>query len=98
MIEPTDGFTDGDFEFESTLEEIDAIVEKLDRDGVGLDEAIGLFERGIKRLNAANQWLESVSGRIEELIASSTGTLRTTPLTEDDEASEDEVDESTSSN
>lgn len=73
---------EGEFEFEAALEELEDIVDRLDREGVGLDEAIALFERGIERMGAAKAWLESASGRIEELIATSTGKLETVPLDE----------------
>ncbi len=76
---------DGDVEFEATLEELEEIVSKLDREGVGLDEAVALFERGIDRLKRANAWLDSASGRVEELIATATGELETRPLADVDE-------------
>ncbi len=79
--------TDADengFEFEAALEELEDIVDRLDREGVGLDEAISLFERGIERLGSAKEWLASVSGRIEELITTSTGKFETAPLEEID--------------
>lgn len=97
MTNPKDEPGSEEFEFEISLKEIEAIVERLDRDGVGLDEAIELFERGIERLGAANQWLNSASGRVEELIAKSTGALGTTPLVESDEEGGGEGDESGSS-
>ena len=97
MTKPKDMPGSEEFEFETSLKEIEAIVEKLDRDGVGLDEAIELFERGVERLSAANQWLDAVSGRVEELVANSKGVLGTTPLVESDEGREEQVDESESS-
>lgn len=69
-----------EFEFETALRELEGIVARLDREGVGLDEAIALFEQGIERLGEARGWLETASGRVEELIASSTGKLEATPL------------------
>ena len=68
------------FEFEAAIRELEQIVARLDREGIGLDEAIALFEQGIERLGEARRWLETASGRVEELIASSTGKLKTTPL------------------
>lgn len=68
------------FEFETAIRELEQIVTRLDRDGIGLDEAIALFEQGIERLGEARRWLETASGRVEELIASSTGKLKTAPL------------------
>ena len=69
-----------EFEFEKAMRELEQIVARLDREGVGLDEAIALFEQGIERLGEARHWLETASGRVEELIASSTGRLEATPL------------------
>ena len=68
------------FEFERTVRELEEIVERLDREDIGLDEAIRLFERGIERLGEARSWLEEASGRVEELIATSTGGLEAKPL------------------
>lgn len=69
-----------EFEFEAAIRELEGIVERLDREGIGLDEAIALFEQGIERLGEARRWLETASGRVEELIASSTGRLEAKPL------------------
>ena len=71
------------FEFERTIRELEEIVERLDREDIGLDEAIRLFERGIERLGEARRWLEAASGKVEELIATSTGRLDTKPLEAD---------------
>ena len=68
------------FEFEEALRDLERIVARLDREGIGLDEAIALFEQGIERLGEARRWLETASGRIEELIATSTGKLEAVPL------------------
>ena len=69
-----------EFEFETAMRELEGIVSRLDREGIGLDEAIALFEQGIERLGEARRWLETASGRVEELIASSTGRLEAKPL------------------
>jgi exodeoxyribonuclease VII small subunit len=59
--------------FEEQLDEIDAIVERLESDEVELEEALSLFERGVARLRQAGRLLESAEGRVEELIASTSG-------------------------
>ncbi|WP_420634827.1 exodeoxyribonuclease VII small subunit [Candidatus Palauibacter sp.] len=74
------GTPDRPFEFEAAVQELEQIVERLDREGIGLDEAIELFERGIQRLGEARRWLEMASGKVEELISTSTGRPDTTPL------------------
>ncbi len=81
-----------EFEFEAALRELERIVARLDREGIGLDEAITLFEQGIEQLGEARRWLETASGRVEELIASSTGRLEAKPL-EDVEAPDGQPEE-----
>ena len=81
------------FEFETAIRELEQIVTRLDREGIGLDEAIALFEQGIERLGEARRWLETASGRVEELIASSTGKLKTAPLEGVEAAGEESADE-----
>lgn len=76
-------------DFEETLEELEEIARALDRDDLGLDEAIALFERGIARLREANEWLETASGRVEEIIATSSGRLETRPLEGSDGGQDD---------
>jgi len=68
------------FDFEGALTELEEITGRLDRQDIGLDEAIALFERGIARLAAANRWLDRAAGRVEELIETSSGKLATRPL------------------
>ena len=53
--------------FESAQQELEQIVERLERGNAGLDEAIKLWERGeeLYRLCAAK--LDSAQGRIDEL-------------------------------
>jgi len=74
-----------ELDFERTLEELEEIARALDRDDLGLDEAIALFERGISRLRAANEWLETASGRVEEIIASASGRPETRALEESED-------------
>ncbi|MCG8468163.1 MAG: exodeoxyribonuclease VII small subunit [Gemmatimonadetes bacterium] len=75
---------DQQLEFETAIAELEEIVERLDREGVGLDEAVSLFEQGVARLKRANEWLDRASGRIEELIATAEG-FETRPLSEPDD-------------
>ena len=67
-------------DFEAMLAKLEEIARALDRDDLGLDEAIALFEEGIARLREANEWLETASGRVEEIIATSSGRFETRPL------------------
>lgn len=75
-----DGSGAENFDFEAALEELEGIVRALDRDDVGLDEAIALFRKGLARVESANAWLDAASGRVEEVIEASSGALDTRPL------------------
>ena len=53
--------------FESAQQELEAIVERLERGGASLDEAIVLWERGEELLRFCVTRLETAQGKIEEL-------------------------------
>ncbi len=61
--------------FEALMEEIDGIVEALDRGELELEEALGLFEKGVARLREAGALLDRARGRVEELIEAAAGDL-----------------------
>ena len=66
-----------ELDFEATMAELERIVIALDREELDLDEALRLFEEGVVHVRRANRLLEDVRGRIEELIETSSGELRT---------------------
>lgn len=53
--------------FESAQKELEAIVERLERGGASLDEAIALWERGEELLRFCVARLDTAQGKIEEL-------------------------------
>jgi exodeoxyribonuclease VII small subunit len=53
--------------FEDAQKELEAIVERLERGGASLDEAIVLWERGEELLRFCLTRLETAQGKIEEL-------------------------------
>jgi exodeoxyribonuclease VII small subunit len=53
--------------FESAQRELEQIVERLERGETGLDEAIGLWERGEELYRFCVGKLDAAQGRIEEL-------------------------------
>ena len=67
-------------DFEKTLTELEAIVARLDREDISLDDAIALFRQGIERVEIANRWLDEASGRVEELIETAGGRAETRPF------------------
>jgi len=61
--------------FEEMLADLEAIVDRLSAEGLELDEALSLFERGIARLRDAGRMLDAAEGRVEELIEAASGDL-----------------------
>jgi exodeoxyribonuclease VII small subunit len=55
--------------FEQALAELEAVVARLEDDSVGLEEALKLFERGVKLAHRCRQQLSAVEGRVEQLLA-----------------------------
>lgn len=53
--------------FEQAEQELEQIVERLERGEAGLDEAIGLWERGEELYAFCREKLDAAHGRIEEL-------------------------------
>ena len=62
MAEPT---------FEEAQQELEAIVQRLERGDAGVDELTKLWERGEELYKICAAKLESVQGKIEQLRASS---------------------------
>lgn len=72
--------SDEELTFEQTLDELEAIADSLERDDLDLDRALQLFERGVERLRAAGQLLDSAHGRVEELVEGASGSLEVRPV------------------
>ncbi len=53
--------------FEEAERELEAIVERLESGGVGLDEALRLWERGEELYRVCRERLDQAQGKIEEL-------------------------------
>ena len=69
-----------ELDFEATMAELEGIVKALDSDELDLDEALKLFEAGVRHVRRANRLLEDVRGRIEELIETSSGEQKAVEL------------------
>jgi exodeoxyribonuclease VII small subunit len=53
--------------FEQALQELEGIVERLERGQTGLDEALELWQRGEELHHLCLQRLDAAQGRVEEL-------------------------------
>ncbi len=61
--------------FESALKKLEEIVTSLEKGDVSLDDAIVLFEEGIKTSKICKEKLENAEKKIKELIKNSDGTF-----------------------
>jgi len=55
---------------EERLTRLDAIVARMESDGVALDEALKLFEEGVGHVREAERVLAETELRVEELLSS----------------------------
>ena len=65
--------------FEQSLEELENLVDKLERGQLTLDESLETFEKGMKLARVCTQKLTKAERKIEKLIEKN-GELRTEPF------------------
>ena len=58
---------------EARLAKLESIVERLERDELELEEALGLFEEGIGHVRAAHRIVEEGRLRVEKLVVELNG-------------------------
>ena len=63
----------GPVSFEKELSRLEEIVGKLEGGSLGLDEAIRLYEEGVRRLRACQQRLDQAEARIKMLVEGQSG-------------------------
>jgi exodeoxyribonuclease VII small subunit len=56
-----------DLRFEALIEELDALVKRLEGDDLALDEALGLYERGVRLAVQGDVLLQGAERRVEVL-------------------------------
>ncbi|HUS57083.1 MAG TPA: exodeoxyribonuclease VII small subunit [Planctomycetota bacterium] len=78
--------------FEDALRELENIVDELESGELTLDQSLERYERGIKALNACRSILGEAEKKIQLLLRSSEGELKTKPF-EAEEAAPAEHDE-----
>jgi len=55
-------------DFEQKLTALEAVVEKLERGDLSLDESVRLFEEGVTLSDACKKELEAAEGKIQLLV------------------------------
>ncbi len=64
-------------DFETSLKELEEIVEQLETSDLALDETLAKYEKGIKIYKQCYQILEKAEKKINVLLKNSTGDIRT---------------------
>lgn len=66
--------------FEDRLTALEAVVERLERGELSLEESVRLFEEGVKLSNACKIELEKAEGRIQVLLDTHSDNVRVADL------------------
>jgi exodeoxyribonuclease VII small subunit len=71
--------------FESSLRELEEIVEQLEAGDLSLEESLVLFERGVQLSRECQKRLDDAERRVEVLLKNQDGTFRTAEFDEIEE-------------
>jgi exodeoxyribonuclease VII small subunit len=66
--------------FEKALADLEAIVEKLEKGGLSLNESLALFERGVKLAKFLRDELGKAEKKVEILLKDEQGEIRSEPF------------------
>ena len=78
--------------FEDRLTALEAVVERLERGDLSLDDSVRLFEEGVLLSNACKVELEKAEGRVQVLVKAPNGEMQAAELEGEDALSEDDED------
>ena len=80
--------------FEDRLTALEAVVERLERGELSLEDSVRLFEEGVNLSNACKLELEKAEGRIQVLVETQGGGVQVAEMDIEEEAiEEDDEDE-----
>ena len=68
--------------FETSLKELESIVETLERGELPLEKALEMFERGVKLSRFCQQRLDEAERKVELLVKGEGGEIQTSPFEE----------------
>ncbi len=72
----------GEQSLSADLRRLEEIVRLLEGENVDLDQALDLFEEGVKRLRAARESLSATEARVKKVLEEAGGALRVVDLDE----------------
>jgi exodeoxyribonuclease VII small subunit len=73
-------------DFEKSLDELEKLVNDLERGELSLEQSLTAFERGVNLTRECQQALKTAEQRVDQLVENSDGTLETRPFLPDDPA------------
>jgi len=71
--------------FEKALEDLEKIVEKLEKGGLSLSESLSIFEKGVKLARFLREELEKAEKKVKILLKDEKGEVREEPFDLDKE-------------
>jgi exodeoxyribonuclease VII small subunit len=74
-------------DFEKSLARLEEVVKRLESADLSLDEAMRLFEEGVKLSRECQKQLEDAEGRVEILLKKADGKVVAEPFEPEDESS-----------
>src|SRR5215469_14296759 len=73
-------------DFEKSLARLEEVVKRLESTDLSLDEAMKLFEEGVKLSRECQKQLEEAEGRVEILLKKADGKIAAEPFEPEDES------------
>ena len=61
--------------FEEAMEELETVVRQLESGKIKLDEAVAVYERGVKLKNLCEEKLKSAKSKIDKLVIGKDGNI-----------------------
>ena len=74
-------------DFEKSLSRLEEVVKRLESVDLSLDDAMKLFEEGVKLSRDCQKQLEEAEGRVEILLKKADGKIAAEPFETDEESS-----------
>lgn len=74
-------------DFEKSLVRLEEVVKRLESTELSLDEAMKLFEEGVRLSRECQKQLEEAEGRVEILLKKADGKIAAEPFEPEDESS-----------
>ncbi|MHD0397630.1 exodeoxyribonuclease VII small subunit [Staphylococcus simulans] len=71
--------------FENMMEELESIVNKLDNETVSLEDALDLYQRGMKLSASCDETLKNAEKKVNELMKSNDGEQAEAPAENENE-------------